>query len=195
MLIFCALRPPFKKLFCGVKISEEGSKDCRWAWKGLWIWPLITWKLCETTSWSHCGMAFNKTVLYDTVIFLKLRINELNKIERKVETTKLYQGGSHKWRHTNLTQNWPPSPLCHIKMTVSLTTFNWVLHNSIPPWPTPYLRDVIYEGSLRGLAIKRANGWLDWWVFELLTVVNEYLLLFKSWLLEYKGVCLESANI
>ena len=29
----------------------------------------------------------------------------------------------------------PPSPLCHIKMTVSLTTFYWVSHNSIPPCP------------------------------------------------------------
>ena len=51
----------------------------------------------------------------------------------------------------DVTQIWPkidppPSPLCHIKMTVSLTTFYWVSHNSIPP--SPYLRDVIYECSL-----------------------------------------------
>ena len=47
---------------------------------------------------------------------------------------------------TNLTQNWPPYPLFYIKMTVSLTTFYWVSHNSIPP--SPYLCDVIYEWSL-----------------------------------------------
>ena len=57
-------------------------------------------------------------------------------------------GGIHKWRHANLTHNWPPpSSLCHIKMTVSLTTFYWVSHNLVPLLH-PYLRDVIYEWSL-----------------------------------------------
>ena len=56
-----------------------------------------------------------------------------------------FKQGSHKWRHTNLTQNW--FPLCYRKMTVLLTTLYRVSHNWIPPlpssWVTSFMNDLL----------------------------------------------------
>ena len=70
-------------------------------------------------------------------------------------------GGIHKWRHANLTHNWPPSPpVSHLN---DCFTDNFLLrsHNSIPP--PPYLRDVIYEWSLtlfpNGISLPVSAWW------------------------------------
>ena len=55
-------------------------------------------------------------------------------------------GGIHKWRHTILTQN--HSRLCDTKMVVLLAPSNGVPLKCITP--PSYLRDIIYEWSLRG---------------------------------------------
>ena len=70
-----------------------------------------------------------------------------------------------------VTQIWPkidpPSPLCHIKMTVLLTSFYWVSHNSTPP--SPYSHDIIYECSIKsGNRIGRC--WMFWPAFGCCTL-------------------------
>ena len=55
-------------------------------------------------------------------------------------------GAIHKWCHANLTQNSPPSPLCHTKLAILPTKLNTVSQKHLPP--CPYLPDVIHECPL-----------------------------------------------